>query len=182
MRSTSFLSVATFLALGMGGLHAQAVHSDSSEDQRWSLHLGSGYHQKRIGINLESAPLWTSSFMGKAIELSSEVGIAHWTYHGPRVENQTRALVQLSAIPVFRWWVGKDLFLEGGIGATLVSKNELGPRQLSTSFQFGDHIGFGYRLNPNNWLGLRYSHYSNASIKKPNNGLDTLQMTWRTAY
>jgi lipid A 3-O-deacylase len=74
------------------------------------------------------------------------------------------------------------VFLEGGIGATLISKNELGPRNLSTGFQFGDHIGLGYRLSPSSLVGWRYSHYSNASIKTPNQGLDIFQITLRSAF
>jgi hypothetical protein len=29
---------------------------------------------------------------------------------------------------------------------------------------------------------VRYSHFSNATIKKPNNGLDALQLTFARSY
>ena len=41
---------------------------------------------------------------------------------------------------------------------------------MSTAFEFADHIGLGYVFNNKFDLGLRVQHYSNAGIKKPNNG------------
>jgi lipid A 3-O-deacylase len=161
---------------------AQAQTTSTTDSSKLSLHVGTGFHQKRLGINWESAPYWSTTLLNKKVALSNELGFALWSYDGPKAEPQTRSLAQLSAIPLFRWWVGNDVFLEGGIGATLVSKNELGPRNLSTGFQFGDHVGFGYRMSEQTLLGLRYSHYSNASIKKPNNGLDTFQFTFASGF
>ena len=36
----------------------------------------------------------------------------------------------------------------------------------------------GFLLTPNNRIGLRYSHFSNASIKRPNPGLDAVQVSY----
>lgn len=74
--------------------------------------------------------------------------------------------------PVFRYQSDSKLglYAEAGIGVNLFSdlyKN--GDRELSTAFQFSDHLGVGYTTA--RWdFGLRYQHYSNASIKSPNGG------------
>ena len=79
----------------------------------------------------------------------------------------------IGSTPVFRWENDnkKGIYVEGGIGASLFSKtyNNNGNR-MSTAFEFADHIGIGYVFNNNFDLGLRLQHYSNAGIKKPNNG------------
>jgi lipid A 3-O-deacylase len=182
MNSLSTLAVLGSLLLSQPALHAQTAQSSAERSQRWSAHLGYGFDLERIGIHWESPEVWTSSLMGKSVELSNEFGVAQWAYIGPKNNGQTRALLQLSAIPIFRWWVDTNVFLEGGIGATLISKNELGPRNLSSIFQFGDHIGFGYRLTPSSLVGWRYSHFSNADIKMPNRGLDIFQLTLRSTF
>ena len=59
----------------------------------------------------------------------------------------------------------------GGIGLSLWTDTRMGNRDLSTNFLFEDRIGAGVRIG--NWdLNFRYMHYSNASIKKPNDGID----------
>lgn len=70
----------------------------------------------------------------------------------------------------FRPYVG------GGIGIAYVSETRIGTRDLATHFQFEDRIGLGVesrRLDA--FLGV--VHYSNASIKPPNDGLDAVMLT-----
>ena len=59
---------------------------------------------------------------------------------------------------------------EAGVGVSLLSslyKNR--DKELSTAFQFADHVGVGYTTAK--WdFGLKLQHYSNASIKRPNGG------------
>jgi len=45
-------------------------------------------------------------------------------------------------------------------------------RKLSTAFQFGDHVGIGYVFQNNLDLGLKVQHFSNGSIKQPNQGIN----------
>jgi len=64
-------------------------------------------------------------------------------------------------------------YLEAGIGASYFSKTLMGSRDLSTHFLFEDRVGGGVKIG--DWdLSFRYMHYSNASIKKPNDGIDIL--------
>ena len=49
---------------------------------------------------------------------------------------------------------------------------------MSTAFQFGNHIGVGYRFGAKGSydLGYRFQHLSNASIKRPNAGINFNQV------
>ena len=75
-------------------------------------------------------------------------------------------------------------YLEAGLGLNLFSRGDLGPKSFGTRFQFGEHVGIGFVWGGNTggpnetWLGLRYSHYSNAGIKNPNPGLEALQLVF----
>jgi opacity protein-like surface antigen len=72
----------------------------------------------------------------------------------------------------------RGLYLEAGIGAHLISSTALGNKRFGTAFQFGDHLGFGYRFGARGAadIGYRYQHLSNADIKVPNNGIDFHQV------
>lgn len=145
----------------------------------WSLsaHYGQGDEYRRVMLGIESAPLWSYSFgSGRSrVDLTAELGLAYWKAKrsGPNDD-----VWQLNAVPMFRWWPAERFFIEGGIGATVFSRTRFAGDQLSTLFQFGDHLGAGYQLTPSARLGARISHFSNASIKSPNPGLDIFQLTY----
>ena len=103
MHQFSTLAVLGSLLLSQPTLHAQPLTSSSDSSQRWSVHVGYGFDLERIGIHWESPQVWTSSLMGKSVELSNEFGVAQWSYIGPKNDGQTQSLLQLSAIPIFRW-------------------------------------------------------------------------------
>ena len=71
----------------------------------------------------------------------------------------------------------RTLYIEAGVGATVLTRTRFSNRNIGSAFQFGDHIGVGFLLTPNSRVGVRYSHFSNAGIKRPNPGLDTVQLT-----
>jgi lipid A 3-O-deacylase len=62
-------------------------------------------------------------------------------------------------------------YLEAGIGVALLSDHRIAGRELSTTFQFEDRIGFGLRGERFD-IHYRFMHYSNGGIEKPNNGVD----------
>lgn len=107
-----------------------------------------------------------------------DLGAARW--ERDQMPGERRRLHEAGLTPVFRLQ-SNDLhgfYLEGGIGVHLLSATDLGSKRLSTGFQFGDQIGFGYRFGAKGAfdIGYRYQHLSNAGIKLPNNGLDTRQV------
>ncbi|MGY5943011.1 acyloxyacyl hydrolase [Stenotrophomonas forensis] len=144
------------------------------------LQLGHGRGDyQRAGLIWDSGPLWRREpASGRPLELAMELGFARWQASDPQCQHAWQA----SAIPMLRWRPNARLFVEAGIGPTLFDTTRVGGRHISTAFQFGDHLGIGLRVAEHHSLSLRYSHYSNASIKKPNPGLDLLQLSWRVEY
>jgi len=134
---------------------------------------GSGTDMARVALQWDWNRRW---FQGKDWHVGGfwDVGAGYWqrdAYPG-----QNSDLFEIGVTPVFRVQRNdlKGLYLEAGIGAHFLSHSSLGDKQLSTSFQFGDHLGVGYRFGDKQAfdLGYVYQHYSNAGIKKPNDGIN----------
>ena len=107
-----------------------------------------------------------------------DIGVAQWDREA--TPGQRSRLNEMGLTPVFRVQ-GNDLhglYLEGGIGAHLLSATDLGGKPFSTSFQFGEHLGSGYRFGARGdmEIGYRYQHLSNAGIKRPNSGIEFHQI------
>ena len=80
----------------------------------------------------------------------------------------------LHATPVWRGDFART-YVEGGIGVYLLSQiinNDA--THMSTSFEFGSHIGAGLRLGERGEtrVGIALQHLSNAGIKEPNGGVN----------
>lgn len=107
-----------------------------------------------------------------------DVALGYW--HRNALAGQNGDITEIGLTPVFRLQrnglVGP--YLEAGIGAHLLSETTIGDKRLSTRFQFGDHLGFGYRFGAKRALdlGYRFQHLSNAGIKQPNNGINFHQI------
>jgi lipid A 3-O-deacylase len=89
-------------------------------------------------------------------------------------------IVDLGLTPVFRWQRDdlRGFYVEGAIGFHyLSSRRYTATTQTSTNFQFGDHIGMGYKFGDKQaWdMSVRAQHMSNGSIKRPNPGQNFLQ-------
>jgi len=140
----------------------------------WGLQYGIDSDIHRLSVNYETPVLWSHSFSRSRLDLVGEFGVSYWRVHGSS-DGPSNAW-QASAIPMFQWWLTPRFFLEAGIGATVFSRTRLGEQNLGSAFQFGDHIGLGYQLNEKVRLNLRASHFSNAGIKEPNDGVNSFQL------
>jgi len=138
---------------------------------------GVGDHYQRAALSYETPSFWTYDFSGDRGRLDAvgELSVAHWWANGSR---HPKHVWQFGATPFLRWWANDRFFVELGIGVNGFSRTRFANKTISTAFQFGDHIGVAYQITPNSRIGLRYSHFSNASIKKPNPGLDILQLNY----
>ncbi len=105
----------------------------------------------------------------------TELAVSRWT---ARIGSRRLNLTDVGVTPVFRLIrTGQESmhwYLEGGIGAHLMSRTRLGPQVFSTAFQFGEFGGIGLLFG----RGLRYDldlrlvHESNGDLKTPNDGMD----------
>lgn len=129
----------------------------------------------RLGAQADWSKRW---FQGNGRHLTGywDLSLAQWrgsAYRSVRGDHQN--ITSIGFTPVLRYQADdhRGWYAEGGIGANVLSHvYDNGDKQLSTAFQFGDHIGVGY-VFANQWdLGLKLQHYSNASIKKPNDGVN----------
>ncbi|WP_419736078.1 acyloxyacyl hydrolase [Pseudomonas sp. COR18] len=100
-----------------------------------------------------------------------------YTYWGAGDQAGTRHT--LSFAPVFVYEFGNSgvvPFVEIGVGVSTFSGSRVGDKKLGSAFNFEDRLGAGIKLTNNQRLGVRVIHYSNASIKKPNQGIESYSL------
>ncbi|THF64594.1 acyloxyacyl hydrolase [Pseudothauera nasutitermitis] len=136
-----------------------------------------GDDYERTGLGLRLNPVWTHQWESWDATLRPEVELSQLRYTGSHPGNDR--LSQAGAIGLLRVQKregGIRPYAEVGLGAALFSGDRLGHRDISSHFQFSQHLGLGLEFTGGWDLGLQYSHYSNADIKKPNDGLDLYQI------
>ena len=111
---------------------------------------------------------------------SWELG-GYWDLSAGGWRNGEQTIYDLGLTPVFRLegTAPGSPYLEAGIGFHVISDLHIDyDRSFSTRFQFGDHVGVGMRFGPRSRydVGLRLQHLSNGGIRKPNPGIDFLQL------
>jgi lipid A 3-O-deacylase len=146
----------------------------------WGLRLGYQEDYRNIALVYQTPTWWSHQFQNGwgRIDLNAELGVSYWDAR----RGDPDSLWQLSATPMLRWWPNEFFYTEIGVGATVLNRTSFADRHLGSAFQFGDHIGFGTIINRSHQIGVRYSHFSNAGIKEPNDGLDVIQLTYTYRY
>ncbi|OYV39755.1 MAG: acyloxyacyl hydrolase [Thiomonas sp. 20-64-5] len=133
---------------------------------------GRGYHNATLAV--QTAPLWTRDLTHSKLDVVLEASAGQVTASSGTGRQH---LTHVGLTPFARWWFAPQTALEFGIGANLFSGTTLGAKHISTAYQFGDSIGLLHRFADTPWtLGARFTHYSNADIKRPNPGQDYLQV------
>ncbi|WP_375055486.1 acyloxyacyl hydrolase [Zobellella sp. DQSA1] len=91
-------------------------------------------------------------------------------------------LVQLSLVPTLSYRARKHdgfrPFVFVGVGPAWISQTWLGPRELSSQFQFSSRAGVGVALEQHS-LALEGWHLSNGGLKQPNDGLSSWGVHYR---
>ncbi|WP_185964372.1 acyloxyacyl hydrolase [Aliikangiella marina] len=98
---------------------------------------------------------------------------------------QTRQIIAFR--PILNFWGNKNQrrnwYWQFGVGISYFDDKQFMPVTLSTKGQFATMFGIGIPFNQQqNRLTLRYNHYSNAYLKKPNPGLDTISLDWHVSF
>lgn len=133
----------------------------------------------RLGAQFEfGRTLWQSDGGGARLDGYWDAGVTRWS---------SLDATSLSITPMFRLSFGTSdagvtPFLEGGIGASYFTETDLDDRDLGSKFQFEDRLGAGLAFAGGSEVGVRYYHYSNASIKQPNDGIDMAAVYYRMAF
>jgi len=147
-----------------------------------SIEYGRGnmVEMSRVGAIWKWDRVWLNDGQYK-VNAFWEASLGRWRGYKPDDNNQSVA--EIGITPVFRLSKknisGVAPYLEGGfIGLHLISPTFIYTnRKFGSSFQFGNHIGFGARFGEH-WqydFGYRFQHLSNGDIKKPNQGINFSQ-------
>ena len=147
---------------------------------RLGLHYGYHDDYQRLALVYNTPAFWSHRFANDAgrIELNAELGLAYWDAR----RGTPSSMWQLSAIPLVRWWPADTVYLEAGVGPSVLSRSRFAGLDLGTKFQFGSHIGVGILLGGTHRLGIRYSHFSHADIVEENPGLDLVVLSYSYAF
>lgn len=121
-------------------------------------------------------PLWQGRDW--RLRLRHEALLAGWRVPG------SRNLWEVGYSPVLRLerplaGGARNFFVEASIGARVLSRTRVTPEhRMSTAFQFADMLGMGMQFGRDgrSTVGVRLQHLSNLGIKKPNPGIDFLQL------
>lgn len=115
------------------------------------------------------------------ITTSGEFSLGYW--RGKAANKDNNDLVDAALLPSVKYFPGNAtdgrFYVEGGIGVHLLSRTQIhNDRRFGSAFQFGDLVGVGWRLGQQKdyELGLRLQHISNGGIKKPNQGINFLEL------
>jgi lipid A 3-O-deacylase len=96
-----------------------------------------------------------------------------------------QSLAQVGLVPLLRYRSNQGWFAEGGIGISFTNKLYVTPEKtFSTRFNFVDTIGAGYAFGDQrkHEVGVRITHMSNGSIKRPNPGENFLQLRYAVMF
>ncbi|WDP93393.1 MAG: acyloxyacyl hydrolase [Desulfobacter sp.] len=152
-----------------------------AQDSGFGLSLGYGQAQNstdiyRVGLVKKWGVQWLKSGAGYVD------GYFEFSYN--RWDDGNKDINAIAVSPVFQYAFNPGgnawyPYIEGGIGVAYLDEYFIGDRNLSSNLQFEDRIGAGFRFD-NLDLNFRYMHYSNASLRAPNDGIDILigTLTW----
>ncbi len=140
-----------------------------------TLSMGANSGFRDLTVFWQTAPLWRNAT--HSLDVSLEAGLGRVSATG------SNSLWHVGLTPLGRWWFTPDNALEAGIGATLFSATRIAGKNISTAYQFGDSVGYVHHFEQTQWsTGLRFTHYSNGSIKRPNPGLNIFELRVSHAF
>lgn len=145
---------------------------------------GTGKPDQLRGYRVAMQQFWPwTGFSQSPMNLTGywDLSYANWHTHPP-LASQPRSISIVALSPIIRlqsrenWLLAAQTYLELGVGASWLSNNHLGHRNLGSQFAFQDLMGLGLRWRKSAtsiWtFSYHYLHYSNASLFPPNQGID----------
>ena len=159
-------------------------------EARWGVNASTGWAASGIHP-YRAAGVWSfraindlSSSSWRIIPIW-ETSFGYWDGEVDARKGGSDSIVAFTTGPMFRFQYKSESiknlssYFEIGIGASWLSDTTISGRQLSTHFQFEDKLGLGLRFGEQQQydIGLRATHYSNGSIKRPNNGVNMVLLS-----
>lgn len=165
-----------FLSMAMNPLGADENNMSimmSEEEDVAAVKFGFKWHNEDISFDLFGAEV-THYYL---------VGYSYW--QSLDIEGQEGVINALEFVPVFRfnWSYSNWLsYLETSVGLSVLSKSRINDKRFSTNFQFTDSLAIGGYLTEKSTWSLQLQHYSNNSIKLPNNGINFYNFNYSYRY
>lgn len=127
----------------------------------------------RVGLKKDFSAKWFKTDIGY-LSGYFELSYNHWEWNSQEID-------AVAFSPVFAYYFGDEdntilPYIEAGIGGAYLDEYHIADRNLSSNLQFEDRVGVGARIGFVD-LNFRYMHYSNASLKGPNHGIDIFMFT-----
>ena len=161
-----FLFICTALPIGVHAQNLTAFTFERGSAENTGLW--------RVGIQHDWRE-WSLSDSWMTV-IAWEVQIGRWEAHSGASNHPVGELGITPVVRLERVTHGPaTMYLEGAIGAHLISRNRVHDHlDMSSAYQFGDHVGIGVRLGDTPWLevSFRYQHLSNGSTVPPNDGVN----------
>jgi lipid A 3-O-deacylase len=132
----------------------------------------------RLGVQFDWDKSWLQSDVGR---LTGYWSGAYTYWDGDKRSSNN----SLSFSPVLVYEFAGDRvkpYIEAGIGVAVFAHDEIESRQLGSAFNFEDRFGFGLRFPGGHEVGIRAMHYSNAGIKKPNDGIESYALHYTMPF
>jgi len=123
----------------------------------------------RLGMQFDWDKSWLQSDIGR---LTGYWSGAYTYWDG----DKTSSNHSLSFSPVLVYeFAGQTVkpYLELGVGVAVFANTDVENNQLGSAFQFEDRFGFGLRFTGGHEVGIRATHYSNAGLSSPNDGVES---------
>lgn len=170
------------LILGLASFSIQA----STDHQLHVAYLQGEGDVQGLKLALQRrSPFWQKQLQQYGIggALHFEISANVWRY---QPNNQTDQNLVLALSPVWSKQIGsmlqRPLDVEFGIGVSLLDDTQFAGKNVSTHYQFEDRLGLQWHVSPEQSLYLRYMHYSNGGLKKPNPGLDFIALGYSLQF
>ena len=133
---------------------------------------------------IKIAAQWHTNYLkswSERLSVYFETSVNFWEY-GADNSYDTNFVLAVSPVfqyPVFTFY-DKPIYIEAGIGIAFLDDTVFAGKEVSTHYQFEDRLGFVYRFGheDQSQLSVRYFHYSNGGLKKPNPGLDFMAFSY----
>jgi len=161
-------------------LAAAPAHAEGYEVQMRYGNAGTNYDAAGISLRLPS--WWSAKPDGWTATLSPKLELTRFRYDGSQ---GTQHLNEAGALGLFRFERASGAirpYAEAGLGIAAFSRDNLGNKDFSTHFQFTEQLALGVRFAEHWTVAVGYTHYSNADIKTPNDGIDMYQASLGFAF
>lgn len=150
-----------------------------ASDTDFALRHGiDGGQYESTTLSLRFGPRWSTQVGGWETTLRPELEMTRFRYTGGA--DAPKTVDSLGGIALLRFVRpgGGSVrpYAEIGLGLSAFSRDSLGTKGFSTHWQFSEHIGAGLEFRGGWFVGYRFSHYSNARIALPNDGMDLHQL------